>query len=389
MLSNLYSGLYRAGLVTAKDCRIQLLSPLLMVFVIGMPLAMVCLTGVAFKGFEPHGIDTTVAVVDREHGALGENMDAVLRSWDESAATVADQKGHGHGVGVHVHFVQEKQLDEKDAEGRILAGQLGGALFLTHSAPPRLMVGPGEDLERFAVVSTVDRLILRTQERSRLPSDAAVPPPTCQVVPVEGEPARAAGFSSFAQAIAGNGVLFILLNCIMNGAMGLIRERRLHTLDRLLIAPLSRSNVLLGKILAVYLLGVIQAVVVFGFGWLIGVKLGDVFGLALVTLAFVLVGCSLGVAISAIARREESVQLFGSPIGLVMTALGGGMFPVEMGPTWMQRVALLFPTGWAMQAYHRLMSDGVSWLAVLPNVLVLVAFASVFFLIGVRSLRWE
>jgi hypothetical protein len=42
-----------------------------------------------------------------------------------------------------------------------------------------------------------------------------------------------------------------------------------------------------------------------------------------------------------------------------------------------------------MQAYHLLMWDGASVLTVLPNLLVLAAFAVVFFLVGVRLLKWE
>ena len=69
-----------------------------------------------------------------------------------------------------------------------------------------------------------------------------------------------------------------------------------------------------------YLLGVLQAVVIFGFGLIVGVKMGDLLGVVLVTLVFILVGCSLGLMISALARREENVQLLGGPIGLVMAA---------------------------------------------------------------------
>jgi ABC-2 type transport system permease protein len=65
------------------------------------------------------------------------------------------------------------------------------------------------------------------------------------------------------------------------------------------------------------------------------------------------------------------------------------MFPLEFAPQPMQWLALALPTGWAMNAYHRLMFDAAGVAAVLPNVLILVGFAAVFFLIGVRSLRWE
>jgi ABC-type multidrug transport system permease subunit len=377
--------LYRASLVAWKDLLVQFQSPVLLVFLVAMPLGMILITGLAFKGFEPRSIDSAVAVVVAgDDGSRAKAQAEKLQHAPEMAVLETDQDRPPSGVSVRMHFVPAAGLTELEAEERLRSGRLGGALFYPGDAggTVRLLVGPEKGLERFAVVSTVERLLGETDKQQQ-------PGPGWEVVAVSSPPSQAAGFNSFAQAVAGNGVMFILLNCIMSGALGLIRERRQHTLDRLLIAPLSRGTILFGKILGVYLLGVLQAIVIFGFGLAVGVPMGNLAGVALVTLVFILVGCSLGLMISALARREENVQLLGGPIGLVMAALGGGMFPVEMAPPWMQKLALAFPTGWAMQAYHRLMWDAASLAAVLPNVLVLAGFAAVFFVVGVRSLRWE
>ncbi len=207
--------------------------------------------------------------------------------------------------------------------------------------------------------------------------------------PLASRGGQTVGFHSFSQAVVGNGVLFILLNCVMGGSMGLAQEKRRHTLDRLLIAPMSRGTLILGKVLGVYLVGLMQAAVIFGFGLVVGVALGDLVGVILITLAFILVGCTLGLMVSSLARREESVQLVAGPLCMVMAALGGGLFPFGMSPEWMQNVALLLPTGWAMWGYHQLMWEGKNWLAVLPNLAVLAGFAALFLAVGVRRLQWE
>ena len=204
-----------------------------------------------------------------------------------------------------------------------------------------------------------------------------------------GQSAAPASFNAFSQAVVGNGVLFILLNCVMSGGMGLVQEKRRHTLDRLMASPMSRGTIVLGKVVGLYLVGLLQAAVIFGFGLLMGVSLGDVLGTVLVTMVFIMVGCSLGLMIAALARREENVQLIGAPVSMVMTALGGGLFPYGMSPAWMQKIALLFPTGWAMQAYHKLLWEGRGWESVLVNLLVLAGFAAVFLVVGIRRLRWE
>jgi ABC-type Na+ efflux pump permease subunit len=361
--------LYRASLVAWKDLQVQFQSPVLLVFLVAMPLGMIFLTGMAFVANEARPLKGQVAVVVPGDPA--------------GAAQKANKLQHAQDTAVFkgdLTYVPAGPMTEEEAQAKLQSGELSGVLFYPDAGAgtPHLRVGPNESVQRFAVVSAVgDRVAAAEGHPPRSP------------VMVEAAPPAGPGFQAFGQAVAGNGVMFILLNCIMSGALGLIRERRLHTLDRLLIAPLSRGTILFGKILGVYVLGVLQAVVIFGFGLLVGVKMGDLLGVTLVTLMFILVGCSMGLMISALARREENVQMLGGPVGLVMAALGGGMFPLEMAPAWMRWIALAFPTGWAMNAYHALMFDGASVAAVWPNLLALVGFAALFFLIGVRSLRWE
>ena len=185
--------------------------------------------------------------------------------------------------------------------------------------------------------------------------------------------------------------MFILLNCIVNGGMAIVREKRQNTLSRLLISPMTPGMIIAGKTFGVFVVGVIQAVVVFGFGLIVGVRpsLESVPGVIMITLLLILVASALGLLVSALARREEAVEAMGAPISLVLTALGGGMFPVEMAPAWMRTVSMMLPTGWAMDGYHKLLWEGLSWTSVLPNLAVLSAFAAVFLFVGIRYLRWD
>src|SRR5204863_6594535 len=138
---------------------------------------------------------------------------------------------------------------------------------------------------------------------------------------------------SFSQAVLGNGVMFILLNCLTAAGITIVRERRQNTLARLLISPISRWTLLSGKLLGVFFIGVAQALVVFGFGAAIGVLDGattadtikNVVGVTLVTLLLIVVACAIGLTVSALARREETAESLGIPIAVALTAMGGGM----------------------------------------------------------------
>ncbi len=384
--TNILTELELAVLLAWKDCVVRFQSPVALVFVILLPLAMVNLTGLAFKGFEPRNLEPTIALEDNDGGEVGRRFREAVEHWPEAPAA---EGGAGKEAGARVHFLAER-LDPQEARRRVRDRELGGLVVLPAGLSQRvqageegqvqLVVGPRRTLERSVVEVAVDRLVSRARERDPLP---------LQMQPVaEGEdPRLVEGFSSYTQAVAGNGVMFILLNCIMIGGMAIVREREQNTLDRLLISPMSSWTIFLGKVLGVFLIGAVQALVVFGFGVAVGVALGSLLGVVLVTFLFILVGCSLALAISSLSPREQFVQDIGAPVALLMTALGGGMFPFDGAPAWLQTIALLFPTGWAMRAYHKLMWEGQGWTSVLPELLVLAGFAAVFFVIGSRALR--
>jgi ABC-2 type transport system permease protein len=379
-------GLYLAWLLGWKDCVTRFSSLIAVVFVFAVPLVMVSLTGLAFQGFESRTVDLTVAIEDNDHGDVARRLRDLAQNWTETPAEAAGSAGVPPGP--RPHFSTEP-LDPEEARRRVRDRELAGLIVLPEGLSRRLaageeakidlLVGPKATLERSAVEATVDRLVCRVREQNPRPLH-------WEAVPEGSDPRLVVGFSAFSQAVAGNGVMFILLNCILIGGLAITREKTQNTLDRLMISPMTPRMIFLGKVLGVYMVGLIQAAVIFGFGLLLGVPLGSVLGIVLVTLLFILVACSLALAISAWAKRPEQVQDIGAAVGLLMTALGGGMFPIEMAPAWMQRIALLLPTGWAMQAYHLLMWEGAGWKAVLPHVLVLAGFATVFFTLGSRIL---
>jgi ABC-2 type transport system permease protein len=209
------------------------------------------------------------------------------------------------------------------------------------------------------------------------------------------------GFNSFSQAVLGNGVMFILLNCITAAGITIVRERRQNTLARLLIAPVSRTTLLMGKTLGVFFIGLAQAIVVFGFGAAIGVMdsqkegataadtMANILGVAAVTLLLIVVACAMGLTVSTLARREETAESLGVPIAIVLTAMGGGMFPIKSAPEWMQIFAKFLPSGQAMEAYHKLLWTGSDLSSIGLNLLILAGFAAAFMAFGVSRLRWE
>ena len=73
----------------------------------------------------------------------------------------------------------------------------------------------------------------------------------------------------------------------------------------------------------------------------------------------------------------------------VFAGLGGCWWPIEITPLWTQRLALAFPTGWTMDALHKLMNFGASPASVLPHLCVTAVAALGAGYVLSRSFRFQ
>ena len=58
---------------------------------------------------------------------------------------------------------------------------------------------------------------------------------------------------------------------------------------------------------------------------------------------------------------------------MILAALGGCWWPIEVAPTWMQQLQFFTPTGWTMDALHKLISFDQAWQNALPHLATLIA----------------
>jgi ABC-2 type transport system permease protein len=74
---------------------------------------------------------------------------------------------------------------------------------------------------------------------------------------------------------------------------------------------------------------------------------------------------------------------------MLMAALGGAWWPLEVTPQIYQTVVKILPTTWAMMAFNDIIVRGAGVADVLLNVAVLLGFALLFFVIGIWRFRYE
>jgi ABC-2 type transport system permease protein len=169
------------------------------------------------------------------------------------------------------------------------------------------------------------------------------------------------------------------------------REKREGTFRRLLVAPMTRSTMLAGKVLPYYLINLLQITAMLGLSRLLfGIDLGtSPAGLVLVSLAAAATATGLGVLVAALARTDAQVGAISTILLITLAVLGGCFVPRWVMPEWLQTLGLLTPHAWAVDAYQALMVQGAGLAQVLPAVVVLAAFAAVFFGLGVWRFRFE
>jgi ABC-type Na+ efflux pump permease subunit len=197
--------------------------------------------------------------------------------------------------------------------------------------------------------------------------------------------------SGFEQAIPGILVMFTLLVLLTSGVATLVADRRLGVLRRLAATPISRGAIVLGKWGGLLALGFVQII----FGMAAGTILfGMAWGPDLAMIVLVLVGwgglcASLALLLSSFVHSEGQAVAVGVLASNALAALGGCWWPIEITPAWMQSLARLLPTGWAMDAMHRLISFRAGAASAVPHVMTLFAVALVLGWLAARRFRFQ
>jgi len=180
-----------------------------------------------------------------------------------------------------------------------------------------------------------------------------------QPIAVETTPlaaARAGPRNSFEYSFP-QGILWGVIGCAATFGVGLVAERNSGTLVRLLIAPLTRTRVLLAKAVACFVAILAVEALVLGLGALaFGVRAESKALLAAAALAVAVAFVGLMMFISTLGQTERSASGAGWAILLVMSMLGGGMVPLFVMPPWMATASSLSPVKWAVLAL-----EGALW----------------------------
>jgi ABC-2 type transport system permease protein len=216
-----------------------------------------------------------------------------------------------------------------------------------------------------------------------------------QTVPQQGAEQEATPDLS-QSAVPGFTVLFVFL-AAQTTARSIYEEKKIGSFRRLVAAPLSKAELLIGKILPNFITGLVQIVVIFAFGSL-GLRLMGLtplpiekapFGTILIAVLLSLCSSAFGIAIAAIARTENQISGMSTLLLWGMGLLGGSLIPLFILERFLGPIPMIVPHYWANRALNDLLIRGLGLADIYLSLTMLLLFSLVFFAIGLWRFDFE
>jgi ABC-2 type transport system permease protein len=195
--------------------------------------------------------------------------------------------------------------------------------------------------------------------------------------------------AAFDLTVPGYAIFFSLFS-INAAAATILQEKEDGTFRRLLIAPVQKYALLGGKLLAQFLLTLLQLFVLFAVGYLaFHINIGSWPAVILLLIGSSFAATGLGILLVSVVKTRRQLNPIVTLVVLVTSAIGGAWWPLYIEPNWMQSIAKLGITAWAIEGLNGVMLFGKSFTDVLPNILGLLAYGVITFLIAMRFFRFQ
>jgi len=383
-----------ALLIARKDLRQRLRDRSALLWGIVAPLVLSVVFSFVFNPISQEDFHADFVVVDEDGGPIAQAFRQAFTGMEAAGVvTVRDAASEAEArklVEVGSDAFAEEGAARADAafvipagfSQTVLAGD-GGSLTVMGAKGSELgsqvaySVAKGFAAELDAVTVAVKTALPpdyepTAQEAGTLAQEAAA---TVNPISIADISAATRQLDATTQMTAGMAVFFLFFS-IQFGVAGLLEERRLGTMPRLLAAPLRRRDLIVGKAIGSFVLGLVSMVVlVVATTLLLGADWGHPLGVAALIVAGVFSAMGILAIVAAVARTQEQAANAGAVIAMVLGLLGGTFFPVSRVGGLLSRLTYITPHAWFMRGLGDLAGGGVA--AVWPSVIALLAFGLV------------
>jgi ABC-2 type transport system permease protein len=198
------------------------------------------------------------------------------------------------------------------------------------------------------------------------------------------------GNPSYFSFIAPGIVMLTVMMSVMTGLpVAISQEREVGTMDGMMVAPINRLSIILGKALGQTGRGLIQGVIVMALA--IGIFGVVIHGSLILVAALLLLGVfsfvGLGIVLTSLAKDQETAQMMMMTLMFPMMFLSGVMFPLQQMPWYMQDIAKFLPLTYAADAMRKVMVLGAGVSAISTDLIILIVFGAVMIAFAVPLFR--
>ena len=172
-------------------------------------------------------------------------------------------------------------------------------------------------------------------------------------------------------------------------AMALVRERERGTLEQLLVSPLSRAGLMLGKLVPYLCIGMAMAVILFLImRFVFDVPIvGNVVGMMFSTLVYVFALLSLGLLVGTKATNQMQALQMSMVFLLPSVFFSGFIFPRETMPWIFYALGALFPTTYFIALMRAIILRGAHFFEYWPNLVILILMSILLFVLCALRFR--
>ncbi len=285
------------------------------------------------------------------------------------------------------------QVDDRSALDRAIArGDAQAGIIVPYDYPRALARGPAATVQ--VIVDASDPLssqsaiaaagaVAQARNLDLLGRAAGAATPR---VEVRVRPRYNPGLRSPNYIVPGLVGVILTITMVLITSMAIVRERERGTLEQLIVTPITKTELMLGKIAPYVGVGLIQMTAVLVLGrFVFDVPLtGDVVLLYAIALIFVVASLSLGLFISTLVRTQQQAMQVSFFFVLPNILLSGFMFPRQAMPIAFQWIGALLPLTHFLKVLRGILLKGVGIDGLWREVAVLLTFSVGLIVLAVR-----
>jgi ABC-2 type transport system permease protein len=366
-----------------------------LVLLVVMPLFMMVMVGFIY----PSGASVSnlpVAMVNEDSGfngsyvpsqtfismlqGINEQTHLMVLSNVSSVAEVKDMVQRGElegGILIHSNF-----------SASVMSGQQGTITIVTDQSNPQISAQIQGVLhtvfDEMGTVIAQNQVQILNPALNSTTSLAVVKPYNVQTEGVVG------GSPSYFDFIAPGIMAMTVMMSVMTGLpVAISQEKEIGTMDGMMVAPVNRLSILLGKTLAQTARGLIQGVIILALA--IGIFGVAIQGSLLLVFALLLLGVfsfvGLGIVITSFTKDQETAQMLMMTLMFPMMFLSGVFFPIQQMPWYMQDISKALPLTYASDALRKVMVLGAGIPQISTELIILIVFGVVMIAIALPVFR--